>query len=110
MRMSLKFSKKYLCAGCGDDIHQASLVRIQCTVSGLDLCPECFSSGVEVGQHRPHHGYKFMDNGDFSPLNNNWSAKELVQLMDGLEQFGYGNWNDVSRFVHMFLFFETFID
>jgi len=97
--MSLKFSKKYLCAGCGDDIHQASLVRIQCTVSGLDLCPECFSSGVEVGQHKSYHGYKFMDNGDFSPLSNSWSAKEFVQLLDGLEQFGYGNWNDVSRYV-----------
>ena len=57
-RMSLQFGKKYLCAGCGDDIHQASLVRIQCTVSGLDLCPECFSSGVEVGQHKSYHGYK----------------------------------------------------
>jgi len=99
VRMSLKFSKKYLCAGCGDDIHQASLVRIQCTVSGLDLCPECFSSGVEVGQHKSYHGYKFMDNGDFSPLSNSWSAKEFVQLLDGLEQFGYGNWNDVSRYV-----------
>ena len=34
----------------------------------------------------------------FSPLGNDWSAKELVQLLDGLEQFGYGNWNDVSRY------------
>ena len=39
-----------------------------------------------------------MDNGDFSPLSNSWSAKEFVQLLDGLEQFGYGNWNDVSRY------------
>ena len=42
---------------------------------------------------------RFMDNGDFSPLSNSWSAKEFVQLLDGLEQFGYGNWNDVSRYV-----------
>ena len=42
---------------------------------------------------------RFLDNGDFSPLNNNWSAKELVKLLDGLEQFGYGNWNDVSKYV-----------
>lgn len=97
--MSLQFSKKYLCAGCGDDIHQASLVRIQCTDCSLNLCPECFSSRVEVGQHKSYHGYKFMDNGDFSPLSNSWSAKEFVQLLDGLEQFGYGNWNDVSRYV-----------
>ena len=41
--------------------------------------------------------FRFMDNGDFSPLSNSWTAKEFVQLLDGLEQFGYGNWNDVSR-------------
>ena len=41
--------------------------------------------------------FRFMDNGDFSPLGNDWSAKEFVKLLDGLEQFGYGNWNDVSR-------------
>jgi len=97
--MSLHFSQKYLCAGCGDDIHQTSLVRIQCTDCSLQLCPECFSSRVEVGPHKCYHGYKFMDNGDFSPLGNSWSAKEFVQLLDGLEQFGYGNWNDVSRYV-----------
>ena len=39
-----------------------------------------------------------MDNGDFSPLGNDWTAKEFVKLLDGLEQFGYGNWNDVSRY------------
>ena len=42
--------------------------------------------------------FRFMDNGDFSPLGNDWSAKEFVKLLDGLEQFGYGNWNDVSRY------------
>lgn len=93
------FSTKHECAGCGDDIHATSLVRIQCTETNLVFCPECFAAGVEVGGHKAHHGYRFMDNGDFSPLNNNWSAKELVQLLDGLEQFGYGNWNDVSRYV-----------
>lgn len=97
--MSLHFSEKFLCVGCGDDIHQSSLVRIQCTDCNLPFCPDCFSSGVEVGQHKSHHGYKFVDNGDFSPLGNDWSAKEFVKLLDGLEQFGYGNWNDVSRYV-----------
>merc|ERR1719347_41446 len=92
---------KYECAGCGDDIHQTHLVRVQCVECKpvVTLCPDCFAAGVEVGQHKSYHGYKFMDNGDFSPLSNSWSAKEFVQLLDGLEQFGYGNWNDVSRYV-----------
>ena len=45
-----------------------------------------------------NYNFRFMDNGDFSPLGNDWSAKEFVKLLDGLEQFGYGNWNDVSRY------------
>ena len=57
--MSLHFSEKFLCAGCGDDIHQTSMVRIQCTECNLPLCPDCFSSRVEVGQHKAHHGYKY---------------------------------------------------
>lgn len=100
MASSVNFTAKYECAGCGDDIHGVgSLVRVQCVESGVVLCPECFAAGVEVGSHRAHHAYQFMDNGDFSPLDNDWTAKELVQLLDGLEQFGYGNWNDVSRYV-----------
>ena len=46
----------------------------------------------------PISTFRFVDNGDFSPLGNDWSAKEFVKLLDGLEQFGYGNWNDVSRY------------
>ena len=56
--MSLHFSEKFLCVGCGDDIHQTSLVRIQCTDCNIPFCPDCFSSRVEVGQHKSHHGYK----------------------------------------------------
>ena len=28
-----------------------------------------------------------------------WNAEELMQLLEGLEQFGYGNWTDVACFV-----------
>jgi len=92
---------KYECAGCGDDIHQTHLVRVQCVECKpvVTLCPDCFAARVEVGNHKAHHAYRLMDNGGFSPLNNDWTAKELIQLLDGLEQFGYGNWNDVSRYV-----------
>jgi len=99
--MSLNFSSKYQCAACGDDIYSTSLLRVSCCdcPPGLDLCLECFSCRAEVAQHRPDHRYRFLDNGDFSPLGNDWSAKELLQLLEGLEQFGHGNWNDVARYV-----------
>lgn len=99
--MSLNFNQTYKCVSCGEDIYSNSLLRVVCVecVPSIDLCLECFSSRAEIGQHKSYHGYKLLDNGDFSPLGNDWTAKELVQLLDGLEQFGHGNWNDVSRYV-----------
>jgi len=99
--MSLNFNQTYKCVSCGEDIYSNSLLRVVCVecVPPIDLCLECFSSRAELGQHKAYHGYRLLDNGDFSPLGNDWTAKELVQLLDGLEQFGHGNWNDVSRYV-----------
>jgi len=99
--MSLNFNQTFKCVSCGDDIYSNSLLRVECTecFPAIDLCLECFSSRAEVGHHKCFHGYRLLDNGDFSPLGNEWTAKELVQLLDGLEQFGHGNWNDVSRYV-----------
>ena len=49
-------------------------------------------------QHRSHHPYRLADNGDLvTPLDREWSARELTQLLEGLEQFGHGSWNDVAR-------------
>jgi len=100
-KMSLNFNQTFKCVSCGDDIYSNSLLRVVCVecVPPIDLCLECFSSRAELGQHKAYHSYKLLDNGDFSPLGNDWTAKELVQLLDGLEQFGHGNWNDVSRYV-----------
>jgi len=99
--MSLNFNQTYKCVSCGDDIYSNSLLRVECIecVPVIDLCLECFSSRAEIGSHKCYHAYRLLDNGDFSPLGNEWTAKELVQLLDGLEQFGHGNWNDVSRYV-----------
>jgi len=99
--MSLNFNQTYKCVSCGDDIYSNSLLRVVCVecVPPIDLCLDCFSSRAELGHHKSYHSYRLLDNGDFSPLGNDWTAKELVQLLDGLEQFGHGNWNDVSRYV-----------
>ena len=72
--MSGNFSAKHECAGCGDDIHLTSLVRIQCTETSLAFCPECFAAGVEVLGLTAHLGYRLMHNGDLLPLNNDQSV------------------------------------
>ena len=106
---------------------------------------DCLASRVELGQHRATHKYRLVDNGGLQLLGrsvfdyylvqvffwkfvetffsffSNWTCKELVQLLDGIEQFGkslccridynlsnyniqtfltgHGNWVDVSRYV-----------
>jgi len=100
--MSLSFSQSYRCASCGEDPYaSAAPLRVSCAEcpGGLELCLECLASRVELGTHRATHKYRLVDNGGLLLLGSTWTAKELVQLLDGLEQFGHGNWNDVARYV-----------
>jgi len=34
-----------------------------------------------------------------SPLNQRWSAREEIRLLDAIEQYGFGNWFDTSRHI-----------
>jgi len=90
-----------LCAGCGSDCYESFSLRVVCCecLPNLDFCLQCFSSSVTVGQHRASHQYRFEVTNQYPILNGDWSASELLELLEGLEQFGYGNWNDVSRYV-----------
>eukprot|EP00095_Tigriopus_kingsejongensis_P002498 maker-scaffold64_size435223-snap-gene-2.30 protein:Tk02498 transcript:maker-scaffold64_size435223-snap-gene-2.30-mRNA-1 annotation:"low quality protein: transcriptional adapter 2-beta" len=54
-------------------------------------------SEVRIGQ-KSNHPYKVVDNGGFPVLGNTeWSARECLHLLDSAEQYGYGNWEDVSQ-------------
>jgi len=91
------------CAGCGSQCYDSTYsVRVICTecTPNLDFCLTCFSSGVIVGQHRANHPYRFEEECPGSKmLGGEWNQDELVQLLEGLEQFGYGNWTDVACYV-----------
>jgi len=98
----MNFSQNFLCSACGENIYDNSVLRVVCAecVPVVDLCLDCYASRVEIGQHKNSHSYRLADNGDLiRPLDDDWSGKELIQLLEGLEQFGHGNWNDVARYV-----------
>jgi len=99
--MALNFNQSFRCASCGEDPYLNAPLRVSCVEcpGGLELCIECIASRVELGAHRNNHKYRLVDNGGLLLLGSTWTAKELVQLLDGLEQFGHGNWNDVARYV-----------
>mmetsp|Transcript_2987 Transcript_2987/g.6995 ORF Transcript_2987/g.6995 Transcript_2987/m.6995 type:complete len:516 (-) Transcript_2987:223-1770(-) len=74
----------------------------------VDLCLECFSVGVEMNDVKrtdnknPHKNdcrYKVMERLDFPIISEDWTAREELALVEGIETFGIGNWVDVATVV-----------
>lgn len=90
---------KYNCTYCQEDI---TGLRIKCAeCADFDLCLQCFSAGAEIGPHKNDHAYQFMDSGAIGMClgRGGWSAREELHLLDAIEQFGFGNWEDISRHI-----------
>ncbi|XP_018306100.1 LOW QUALITY PROTEIN: transcriptional adapter 2B [Mycetomoellerius zeteki] len=90
---------QYSCTYCREDIAGLRVKCIECPE--FDLCLQCFSAGAEIGQHKNNHAYQFMDSGTISIFNGrgNWTAREQLRLLDAIEQFGFGNWEDISKHI-----------
>lgn len=91
---------KHTCVNCQEEITGIGILCNECTDS-YTSCLACFSSGAEMGGHRNSHSYKFIDTGSLSIFRgkNGWSAKEELHLLDAIEQYGYGNWQDISKHI-----------
>ncbi|GAM17633.1 hypothetical protein SAMD00019534_008080 [Acytostelium subglobosum LB1] len=86
----------YHCDYCQKDI--SSSVRIRCSVcEDFDLCLECFSVGVEITPHKNYHDYHVVDNMHFPMFTEDWGADEELLLLEAVEMFRMGNWNEVSE-------------
>lgn len=99
--------KKY-CVNCLADVTN---LRLRCTdCPDIELCPECFSAGAEIGNHRRWHGYQQVDGGRFSlwgpEAAGGWTSREEQSLLDAIEQYGFGNW--VHQFVNLLHFIPPF--
>ena len=76
--------------------------QIQCvtcpsTVKPVDLCPQCMVLDTQAGEHKRSHEYRVMDNLAI-PLSEDfpdWTAEEELRLLEGIQQFGFGNWKYV---------------
>ncbi|XP_064115766.1 transcriptional adapter 2-beta-like isoform X1 [Macrobrachium nipponense] len=95
---------KYHCNYCEEDVNGLRVRCLEC--EDFDLCLQCFACGAEIGKHKREHGYQFMagvfqDTGNFSifPGQGHWTAREEVRLLDAIEQYGYGNWEDIARHI-----------
>ncbi|XP_057506712.1 transcriptional adapter ADA2-like isoform X1 [Actinidia eriantha] len=88
----------YHCNYCNKDI--SGKIRIKCVVCpDFDLCVECFSVGAEVTPHKSNHSYRVMDNLSFPLICPDWNADEEILLLEGIEMYGLGNWNEIAEHV-----------
>ncbi|KAB1282608.1 Transcriptional adapter 2-beta [Camelus dromedarius] len=68
---------------------EVSPLRFRCTeCQDIELCPECFSAGAEIGTTAATHTATSAEGG--------WTSREEQLLLDAIEQFGFGNWACVN--------------
>lgn len=87
------------CTYCQEEIHG---VRVQCCAClDFDICLQCFSTGAEIGSHKSDHAYRFIDHCTVSIFGgkSNWTGREQLQLLDAIEEYGLGNWDDISKYI-----------
>uniref|UniRef100_A0A5S6QZN2 ZZ-type domain-containing protein n=1 Tax=Trichuris muris TaxID=70415 RepID=A0A5S6QZN2_TRIMR len=79
-----------------------------CVCCDLKLCISCFRCGAELGSHRRVHNYRVrMIDGPaiFLPEDNDflrepWVLKEELRLLETVEAFNLGYWQDVQRCIN----------
>eukprot|EP00892_Ulva_mutabilis_P005868 jgi/Ulvmu1/3653/UM017_0067.1 len=88
----------YHCNYCQRNI--TDHVRIKCAqCMDFDLCVECFSVGVELGDHKNSHSYRVMDFLAFPLYDPAWGADEELLLLEAIDMYGIGNWTAVAEHV-----------
>eukprot|EP00184_Porphyridium_aerugineum_P003529 CAMPEP_0184707600 /NCGR_PEP_ID=MMETSP0313-20130426/37352_1 /TAXON_ID=2792 /ORGANISM="Porphyridium aerugineum, Strain SAG 1380-2" /LENGTH=630 /DNA_ID=CAMNT_0027169179 /DNA_START=44 /DNA_END=1934 /DNA_ORIENTATION=- len=89
---------RFHCNYCSRDLSQT--VRIRCAeCTDFDLCLDCFSVGATLHPHKSTHAYRIVEVVTADAFAENWGADEEERLLEGLELFGVGNWEGVSKLI-----------
>ena len=86
------------CTYCQNSIESVTVKCVEC--KQFDLCLQCASCGVEIGSHKKDHDYIVLDKGGFPLFDQgelSWNASQELQLLEAVEQYGFGNWQDISE-------------
>ena len=86
-----------VCSLCDRDIQKS--IKVKCAeCKNLILCFECIRSGVEGKDgHKSTHAYFVLDNLEYPLIMEDWTAKDELQLIQGIMKCGLGNWKDVAE-------------
>ncbi|KAK8826021.1 transcriptional adapter 2-alpha [Blastocystis sp. ATCC 50177/Nand II] len=87
------------CSLCGKNITRT--VHFQCAVcDNFFMCKECLMSRAETGSHKWTHGYHVNENLKKVVLYaDTWNAEEELRLMEGMDLFRFGNWEEIAAYV-----------
>lgn len=85
----------YHCDVCSSDC--TNRIRIKCAIcTDYDLCVPCFASGSTTLDHKPWHDYQIIEQNTYPIFDRDWGADEELHLIQGCENFGLGNWQDIA--------------
>ncbi|KAJ9529930.1 hypothetical protein QJQ45_023203, partial [Haematococcus lacustris] len=92
----------YHCTYCQKDITHTPRIRCAECPNNFDLCLECFAVGAELVPHKAWHDYRVLTNLSFPIFHPDWGvsivqADEEQLLLEGIDQFGLGNWAAVAE-------------
>ncbi|GFH28208.1 uncharacterized protein HaLaN_26661 [Haematococcus lacustris] len=83
--------------GAKEDITHTPRIRCAECPNNFDLCLECFAVGAELVPHKAWHDYRVLTNLSFPIFHPDWGADEEQLLLEGIDQFGLGNWAAVAE-------------
>lgn len=67
------------------------------TCANIEICPTCFANGCEIDEHKNDHDYVIIKN-EFPLIDDSgWTAKQELELLDMMQQCGFGNWIDIGH-------------
>ncbi|XP_021920750.1 transcriptional adapter 2-alpha-like [Zootermopsis nevadensis] len=88
-----------VCYVCSSILREPFICCADCSIA-VEICSSCFAIGAELDPHKNCHQYIVVKS-EF-PLyeGSTWTANEELELLDALFKCGFGNWNDISHYVH----------
>lgn len=89
-------TKRFHCNYCQRDL--SKVIRARCAVCpDYDSCLDCFTVGAALKPHKRTHAYRLIRYTTNPVYQVNWIADEEERLLEGLESYGVGNWEDVAE-------------
>lgn len=89
---------RFHCDFCNRDLSHS--IRARCAVCpDYDSCLDCFSVGAALKPHKPEHAYRLIQVVHTPIFQVGWSADEEEKMLEGLELYGVGNWEQVAKLI-----------